>query len=306
MSTVFTRAGKGSVLTNAEADASITNLNADKLERNGSNSMTGPLGMGVTPTAGWSNIKPIQGLGLSLYSPTATLAALASNTYTDGTNNRYVATGAATAYLMNAGVHSWGSAASGTAGNVASYTFGMNLDANGRWMLNRITPTFAGGGGRMAVDYLGSAEWGLAIRETGAGATSFPFVIMTSTDTVVGSISHTTTTTSFNTSSDIRLKTGIFAANDSGLVVDAIRIVRYDWKTGGHVDYGVIAQELHDVFPLAVTAGDNGAEITQQWQVDYSKLVPLLVKEVQTLRARMAGAEAEIMALKARATWTSR
>mgnify|MGYP000087133728 CR=1 FL=1 len=48
MASITTRAGKGSPLTNAEVDANFANLNADKLERNGSNSMTGPLGLGVT------------------------------------------------------------------------------------------------------------------------------------------------------------------------------------------------------------------------------------------------------------------
>jgi hypothetical protein len=40
MSTVVTRAGKGSPLTNTEVDSNFTNLNTDKLERNGSNLAT--------------------------------------------------------------------------------------------------------------------------------------------------------------------------------------------------------------------------------------------------------------------------
>ena len=305
MSTITSRVTKGTPLTNAEVDANFANLNADKLERNGSNTMSGPLGLGVTPTVGWSAIQPIQGRGLSLYSPSATLAALTSNSYTDGTNNRYVATGAATAYLQNAGVHSWGSAASGSAAAVVSYTFWLNLDASGRLMINRTSPSFTGGTARTASDFLGSVEWGLAFKETGGGATSYPVVFMTSTETIVGSISHTTTTTSYNTSSDVRLKTDIKPAADSGQTIDSIRVVQYDWKTGGHVDYGVIAQELVAPFPLAVTQGDSGPEITQQWQVDYSKLVPLLIKEVQTLRQRVTKAEADVMMLKSRATWIS-
>lgn len=33
MATIVTRAGKGSPLTNAEMDANLTNLNADKMEK---------------------------------------------------------------------------------------------------------------------------------------------------------------------------------------------------------------------------------------------------------------------------------
>lgn len=41
MATIVTRAGKGSALTNAELDANFNNLNAEKIERDGSIQMTG-------------------------------------------------------------------------------------------------------------------------------------------------------------------------------------------------------------------------------------------------------------------------
>lgn len=46
MATIITRVGKGSPLTFAELDANFTNLNNDKLERNGSIAMTGNLNLG--------------------------------------------------------------------------------------------------------------------------------------------------------------------------------------------------------------------------------------------------------------------
>lgn len=48
MSTIVTRSGKGSPLTNAEMDSNLTNLNTDKLEKNGSTVMTGDLQLGAT------------------------------------------------------------------------------------------------------------------------------------------------------------------------------------------------------------------------------------------------------------------
>ena len=62
---------------------------------------------------------------------------------------------------------------------------------------------------------------------------------------------------------------------------------------GGHNRYGFIAQDLHAVAPEAVTAGDVGDEIEKVWGVDYSKLVPMLIKEVQSLRKRVAELEAK-------------
>jgi len=55
MSTIVTRAGKGSPLTNNEVDANFTNLNTDKLERDGSNLATKisfDTTAGLTPATG--------------------------------------------------------------------------------------------------------------------------------------------------------------------------------------------------------------------------------------------------------------
>ena len=103
---------------------------------------------------------------------------------------------------------------------------------------------------------------------------------------VVGSITTNGATASFNTSSDIRLKANVSPAGDSGPLIDALDVVQFDWKAdGGHVRWGGVAQQIDAVFPEAVTQGDT-------WQVDWSKLVPVLLKEVQDLRARIAALEA--------------
>lgn len=111
------------------------------------------------------------------------------------------------------------------------------------------------------------------------------------TNSYVGSISVTTTATAYNTSSDRRLKTNIRDFTGSAEIIDAIKSRVYDWKTGEKDTVGFVAQELYDVYPAAVTKGDDGEEIAQQWAVDYSKIVPVLVAEVQALRARVATLE---------------
>jgi hypothetical protein len=105
----------------------------------------------------------------------------------------------------------------------------------------------------------------------------------------VGSISTNGSTTSYNTSSDARLKENIADAEDAGAKVDAIQVRQFDWKAdGSHQDYGMVAQELMTVAPEAVS-GDP--ESDDMMGVDYSKLVPMLVKEIQSLRARVAQLE---------------
>ena len=111
----------------------------------------------------------------------------------------------------------------------------------------------------------------------------------TSNGTTIGSISVTASATSYNTSSDQRLKENIADADDAGSKIDAIQVRKYDWKAdGSHQDYGMIAQELQAVAPEAVTVPADSEEMMG---VDYSKLVPMLIKEIQSLRNRVAQLE---------------
>ena len=107
--------------------------------------------------------------------------------------------------------------------------------------------------------------------------------------TQVGSISVTASATAFNTSSDARLKENIADADDAGELIDAIQVRQFDWIADGeHQRYGLVAQELNTVAPEAVSEGETEDDMMA---VDYSKLVPMLVKEIQSLRARVAQLE---------------
>jgi hypothetical protein len=110
--------------------------------------------------------------------------------------------------------------------------------------------------------------------------------------TTAGSIYWTATTTTYATSSDERLKENIVDAPQASAIIDGIKVRSFDWKADGvHQRFGVIAQELEQVAPEAVgrPAGDDN----QFLGVDYSKLVPMLIKEIQSLRARVAALESK-------------
>ena len=110
-----------------------------------------------------------------------------------------------------------------------------------------------------------------------------------SAGTTAGNINVTGTTTTYTSVSDERLKENITDADDAGSKIDAIQVRQYDWKVdGSHQDYGMIAQELQAVAPEAVS-GDADSE--EMMGVDYSKLVPMLIKEIQSLRNRVAQLE---------------
>ena len=95
----------------------------------------------------------------------------------------------------------------------------------------------------------------------------------------------------YNITSDARLKENIADSADAGGKIDAMQVRQFDWKeTGNHLDYGFVAQELHNVASYAVSKPEDDEAM---WSVDYSKLVPMLVKEVQSLRKRVAELEAK-------------
>jgi hypothetical protein len=104
-----------------------------------------------------------------------------------------------------------------------------------------------------------------------------------------GSITTDGSTTSYNTSSDARLKDNVADADDAANLIDALQVRKFDWKVNGkHQRYGFVAQELVEVAPEAVHQPEDQ---DQMMAVDYSKLVPMLVKEIQSLRARVAQLE---------------
>ena len=108
-------------------------------------------------------------------------------------------------------------------------------------------------------------------------------MLFTNDQAGAGSISVSGTTTAFNTSSDYRLKEDLQDFN--GLdKVSKIPVYDFKWKTDESRSYGVMAHELQEVLPDAVS-GKKDAEEMQG--VDYSKIVPLLVKSIQELKAEI-------------------
>ena len=132
-----------------------------------------------------------------------------------------------------------------------------------------------------------SAYWITNNGLTSATGTLFAFYNNT---TPTGSITITSTNvTNYNSVSDERLKENIEDSDDSGTKIDSIQVRKFDWKTGGeHQDYGFIAQELVGVAPDAVTTPEDPEEMMS---VDPAKLVPMMLKEIQSLRARVATLE---------------
>jgi hypothetical protein len=93
----------------------------------------------------------------------------------------------------------------------------------------------------------------------------------------VGSINTSGSTTTYNTTSDYRLKQDFKDYNGLDLV-SSIKTYDYEWKSDNTRMYGVMAHELAEVIPYAVQGEKDGE---QMQSVDYSKLTPILVKAIQ-------------------------
>ena len=120
-------------------------------------------------------------------------------------------------------------------------------------------------------------------------ASGVPYSSFTYNATVIGSITQSgTTAVLYNITSDQRLKENIQDAESASALIDSLQVRQFDWKTDNtHQRYGFVAQELVTVVPEAV---HQPADPDEMMAVDYSKLVPMLVKEIQSLRKRLADA----------------
>jgi hypothetical protein len=102
---------------------------------------SGNLGLGVTPSAWGGGFIGFQiKNSMSLWSGTGSAAYYSNNVYYDGTSRKYVSSATAAEYEQGGGIHSWKTAASGTAGDAISFTQAMTLDASGRFMIGTTTP----------------------------------------------------------------------------------------------------------------------------------------------------------------------
>jgi hypothetical protein len=107
--------------------------------------------------------------------------------------------------------------------------------------------------------------------------------------TLVGSVSITTTATSYNISSDYRLKENIEPMTGGLTKLMSLNPKTFEFKVepGIKVD-GFIAHEVQTVIPQAVTGEKDGEEMQG---LDMSKLVPVLVAAVQELTAKVEALE---------------
>ena len=111
--------------------------------------------------------------------------------------------------------------------------------------------------------------------------------------TTVGSISVTASATSYNTTSDKRLKDNIQTITDGTEKVMAMNAVTHTWKNKPDTKpvHGFIAQEMQQIIPEAVTGNPDSEEMMS---MDYGRITPLLVASLQDAHKKIKELENKI------------
>jgi hypothetical protein len=268
---------------------------------------SGNVGVGVTPSATDSTYYQALEIGRVGQGFTAAKNALTGSpsswlsnnsyaTYSSGVVWNYAISQPAAQYRLFEGQHQWFNAPSGTAGNAITFTQAMTLDASGNLLVGKaaLSDTTVGWyvrpNGITTATMSSSVNTDTSYQLYSTGASAYRFYVG------MGGTVYATNTT-ISAISDARLKENV---QDIDVGLDAILALKprkFDWKTGKGKnikgDRGFIAQEFETVFPNLI---DEWKDPAPEGEAPYKSvrqdLIPVLVKAIQELTARVEALEA--------------
>jgi len=181
----------------------------------------------------------------------------------------------------------------------------MRIDSSGRVMINTttqkgyLTVNNNGNNTGIFIDQTSSTVNQIPLNIKSAYATGGQTAVMTrflnTSDATVGTIESTTSSTSYNTTSDYRLKENVVELTGATNRLKQLEPKRFNFIVNPDTTVdGFIAHEVQSVVPEAITGthnevDDDGNPVYQG--IDQSKLVPLLVATIKELEARITALE---------------
>jgi hypothetical protein len=194
-----------------------------------------------------------------------------------------------------------------TTGNAQTYkwhnggTQSMTLDSSGNLYIGRTSDTQDAGISLVNNGFFRANRDGDVVMVVNRNTNDGAIVAFRRSGSTVGSIDVTTSATSYNTSSDYRLKESIAPMTGALTTVAQLKPVTYKWKSDGSDGQGFIAHELQAVVPDCVTGEKDaidadGKPIHQG--VDTSFLVATLTSAIQEQQALIESLTTRLTALE--------
>ena len=170
-------------------------------------------------------------------------------------------------------------------------TESLKLHDNGR--VDMGTGSYSNGA-KLTLSYTSTTEGGLRCADTVTSGTHTQIQFLRG-GTQVGKIECADqSSTAYVTSSDYRMKENVNYTWDGTTKLKQLKPAEFTWKAEYDSNktkvQGFIAHEVSDIVPEAVSGEKDGEEMQG---IDQSKLVPLLVKTIQELEARITALEGE-------------
>jgi hypothetical protein len=177
----------------------------------------------------------------------------------------------------------------------------MRIDTSGNVLVGT---TSAVGNGTIAVQFNGASKNGIGLRTTLAGNGTDFIAFENNAGSTAGRITQNgTTTVSYTTSSDYRLKENVVPMTGALATVQLLKPVTYKWIADGSKGQGFIAHELAEVVPDCVVGGkdDVDEEGNPKYQgIDTSFLVATLTAAIQEQQTIITELKSRIETLEAK------
>ena len=249
---------------------------------------TGNVGIGTTPSTDWRtsfNTTATQvGLTGSLFNLDVSTGdrrcMVSSNAILNASGDfQHILEGHATIYSQQSGTHRWYTAPSASAGATASATERMRIDSSGSVGIGKSPDSDA----FLSIDYAYGAKNGIRLRDYSYYSSQHALIIENTDPNVarnhnsvhfirngnfVGAIQIKPTSTSYNTSSDYRLKENVVDLTGASARVNQLDVKRFNFiadETNTAVD-GFLAHEVATVVPEAIT-GTKDAMKDEEYEV---------------------------------------
>jgi len=277
----------------------------------GVNSIAGS-NINVSPASGnvvisLTNSNVVNALG---YTPATTTSptfssSVTSPTYYVGTGSNYItqsvsdqvfiyAGGVVGAKFTSSGIGTSNLIATGSigCGNLFYGNFNLTVKGTNYSQSAAYIESYSGGSSGLGINMVGGSVYALVFQYNSTSS---------------GQIVVTPGATSYETTSDRRLKDNIVPLENSGAEIDALKPRQFTWKTTGETKKGFIADELQQIIPGAVSGepdavDEEGKPIYQGVDASTPEMIALIICELQSLRKRVTAAETKIDAQAAEIT----